>query len=82
MAVKTNDVVTAKDISKKYKVGYPTVNYYTDIGLFPIVGREGNRRLYSDRQIKSRISIISKMVNDGYPLRLIRKKLTDKNGGR
>lgn len=82
MVAKNSDVVTAKDISKKYKVGYPTINYYTDIGLFPIVGREGNRRLYSSRQIKSRIDLISKMVNDGYPLRLIRKKLVEKNGGR
>ncbi len=82
MGPRKNGVLTAKDISRKYKVGYPTINYYTDIGLFPIVGREGNKRLYNDRQIRQRLHIISEMVNDGYPLRLIRRKIMEKNGGR
>lgn len=76
MTGKANGFVTAKDISKKYKVAYPTINHYTDLGFLHIVKRDGNRRLYSDRQVRSRLSQISKLVNEGYPLRLIKKKLS------
>ena len=76
MAARQNGYLTAKDISKKYKIAYPTVNYYTDIGLLSIVKREGNRRFYSTRDVQSRLHRIGKMVNEGYPLRLIRKKIS------
>ena len=71
-------LLTAKDISKKYKVPYPTINHYTDLGFFSIVKREGNRRLYHDKEIRNRLTVISKLINEGYPLRLIRKKITAK----
>ena len=77
-----NGLVTAQDISKKYKVAYPTINHYTDLGFLSIIKREGNRRMYSDREVKNRLTLISKMMNEGYPLRLIRKKIMDKEGGR
>lgn len=79
MAEKTN-LLTAKDISKKYKVAYPTINHYTDLGFLAIVKREGNKRLYNDRQVKNRLQLISKMMNEGYPLRLIRKKISEREG--
>ncbi len=74
-------LLTAKDISKKFKVAYPTINHYTDLGFLAIVKREGNKRLYDERQVKTRLSMITKLVNEGYPLRLIRKKLTPEKGG-
>ncbi len=80
MAEKTS-LLTAKDISKKYKVAYPTINHYTDLGFLAIVKREGNKRLYNDKQVKSRLQMISKMMNEGYPLRLIRQKIAGKRGG-
>ena len=80
MPEKNGGFITAKDISKKYKVAYPTINHYTDLGFLSIVKREGNRRLYSDRQVRTRLTLISKMMNEGYPLRLIRKKITAKGG--
>jgi DNA-binding transcriptional MerR regulator len=73
--------LTAKDISKKFKVAYPTINHYTNLGFLSIVKREGNKRLYSGREVKHRLQMISKMVNEGYPLRLIRTKLIGRNGG-
>jgi DNA-binding transcriptional MerR regulator len=74
------NLVTAKDISKKYKVAYPTINHYTDLGFLAIVKREGNKRLYNGKQVKNRLQMISKMMNEGYPLRLIRKKIAGKRG--
>ena len=76
-----NGYITAKDISKKFKVAYPTINHYTNLGFLSIVKREGNKRLYSGREVKRRLELISKMVNEGYPLRLIRNKLVRRNGG-
>ena len=81
MSEKTNHLVTAKDISRKYKVPYPTINHYTDLGFLPIVKRDGNKRMYNDKQVRNRLSLISKMMNEGYPLRLIRRKIVTKEGG-
>lgn len=81
MADKNGGLVTAKDIAKKYKVNYPTINHYTDLGFLSIVKREGNKRMYSDKEVKSRLSVISQMMNEGYPLRLIRKKILIREGG-
>ena len=75
------NLLTAKDISKKYKVAYPTINHYTDLGFLSIVKREGNKRLYNGKQVKGRLQMISKMMNEGYPLRLIRQKMSGKRGG-
>ncbi len=75
---KNGHLVSAQDIAKRYNVAYPTINYYTDLGLLPIVKREGNRRMYSDRQVKERLTRINRMTNEGYPLRLICRKI----GGR
>ena len=81
MSVKNETYITAKDISKKFKVAYPTINHYTNLGFLSIVKREGNKRLYSGKEVKQRLGMISKMVNEGYPLRLIRKILVGRNGG-
>lgn len=81
MAVKNNHLVTAKDISKKFKVAYPTINHYTNLGFLAIVKRAGNKRLYNGVEVKRRLLLITKMVNEGYPLRLIRRKLVGRNGG-
>ena len=82
MAEKNNNhLLSAKDISKKYKVAYPTINHYTDLGFLPIIKREGNKRLYSEKQVRHRLHLISKLANEGYPLRLIRKKIISLKGG-
>ena len=73
---KTQAYMTAQEIAKKYKVAYPTINHYTNLGFLSIIKREGNKRLYSGREVKSRLAMIQKLVNEGYPLRLIRKKIT------
>lgn len=81
MAGKNGTYITAKDIAKRYKVAYPTINHYTNLGFLSIVKREGNKRLYHGVVVKRRLELISKLVNEGYPLRLIRKKIASKQGG-
>jgi len=45
------------------------------IGLFPLLGKNGNERMYEEKLIKERLNKIAKLSKEGYPLRLIRKKL-------
>lgn len=68
-------LISAKDISRKYNITYQTVNHYTDFGLFTLVTKKGNIRFYDDKLVKNRLGRISKLANEGYSLRLIRKKL-------
>jgi DNA-binding transcriptional MerR regulator len=72
MDVKT---ITAKEIVKKYNIPYPTVNYYTAMGLLPLMGKSGKERIYDEKEIKARLEKIAALVREGYPLHLIRKQI-------
>ncbi len=67
--------ISAKEIVNKYKIPYHTLNYYTAIGLLPMLNKVGNVRVYDEKDIKERLAKISQMSKEGYPLNLIRKKL-------
>ena len=71
--------VTAKEISEELSIPYPKINHYTNLGLFSIVRKDGNKRLYDREEVELRYQTISKLANEGYPLGLIRKMLM--NGG-
>jgi len=66
---------TAQEIKERFGIPYSTINHYTDLGLFPIVKREGNKRIFDLQEIEVRYGKISKMAQAGYPLALIRKKI-------
>ncbi len=70
-----NRLISAKEISVKFSVPYPTVNYYTNLGFFSVVKRKGNMRLYKKKDIRFCLDKISRWKDEGYPLRLIRKML-------
>jgi len=70
--------ISAKDIVSKFNITYHTLNYYTTIGLLPIVTRKGNKRLYDEAVVEERLKKVSAMVTEGYPLGLIRKRLLEK----
>ena len=72
---KPKRMISAKVITKKYKVSYQTVNHYTDLGLLPILIKKGNVRFYDRRVVRKRLKKIVDLVREGYSLRLIRKKL-------
>ena len=67
--------ISAQDIVKKFGIKYHTLNYYTTIGLLPLSGKRGNRRMYDENEIRARLGEISRLSQEGYPLNLIRKKL-------
>ena len=67
--------ISSKEVVKRYNVSYSSLNYYTNIGLFKVVRRSGNTRLYDEEEIRTKRAKIDKLINEGYPLRLICKML-------
>jgi len=67
--------ITAKEIVTRFNISFQTVNHYTNFGLFSVVTKVGNVRMYDETEIKERLAKISELVAEGYSLRLIRKKL-------
>jgi len=67
--------ISAQDIVKKFGIKYHTLNYYTMMGLLPLSGKRGNRRVYDEDEIRARLGRITRLSQEGYPLNLIRKKL-------
>jgi len=68
-------LISAKEIISKFNISLQRVNHYTNIGLLSVVTRKGNVRMYDETEVKERIAKISELRNEGYSLRLIRKKL-------
>ena len=67
--------LSAKEIMEQYDITYQTVNHYTDFGLFPVLSKKGNMRLYDRDTVSQRLKTIRELVDQGYSLRLIRRKL-------
>jgi DNA-binding transcriptional MerR regulator len=68
-------LISAQEIVSKFNTPYQTINYYTALGLLPVAGRMGNKRMYEEALIRERLQKISELAREGYPLNLIRKKL-------
>ena len=68
-------LIFSKDIVEKFAIPYSTVTLYTNMGFFVVVERKGNKRMYDENDVKAQLEKITKLINDGYPLRLIRKVL-------
>jgi DNA-binding transcriptional MerR regulator len=68
-------IIVAKDIIHKYNFSYQTVNHYTDFGLLPVLFKKGNVRFYDREVVEQRLKEINKLIEEGYSLHLIRKKL-------
>ena len=66
----------SRDIVRKYNIPYSTITHYTNMGFFNVVRRKGNKRLYSEDEIRMQLPRITRLINEGYPLRLIRKMLS------
>ena len=73
--IPNNKWISAKEIVSSYHVTYQTVNHYTDFGLLPVAAKVGNVRFYDRGTVERHIRTIRQLMNEGYSLRLIRKKL-------
>jgi DNA-binding transcriptional MerR regulator len=70
-------LISAKDITKGFGVSYQTVNSYTDLGLLDVVSKKNHMRMYDHDEVKRRLLKISRLVNEGYTLRLIRRMIDE-----
>lgn len=68
-------LIFSKDIVARHNIPYSTVTHYTNMGFFTVVQKKGNRRLYDEEEIHTQLKHITRLMNEGYPLRLIRKIL-------
>lgn len=68
-------LISATQIVQEFNVTYQAVNHYTNLGLLDVITKNGNARMYDRLKVKDRLAAIVELVNEGYSLRLIRKKL-------
>ena len=71
----TETLLTVEELVKLLGISSATVNYYTNLGLFRIKDRRGNKRLYEKNETKELHDHIRKMRRDGYPLRIIQERM-------
>ena len=68
-------MISAKEIVSNFGISYQTVNHYTDFGLLSVLAKKGNVRFYDRSLVVARLKKIKELVQEGYSLRLIRKRL-------
>ncbi|MBI4323464.1 MAG: MerR family transcriptional regulator [Candidatus Omnitrophica bacterium] len=72
----TTILLTAGDIIERYRLSYQTLNYYTNLGLLRVAKRDGHQRLYDGRDVQRNLQAVARLKDEGYPLRLISRMLT------
>ena len=70
-------LLSLKEIAALLNISPATINYYTNIGLFQVGDRKGNRRLYNKQRILERFEEIKELRKAGYSLGLIRQKFSN-----
>lgn len=68
-------IVSSVEVSAKFNLPYSTLTHYTNLGLLKVIGRQGNKRLYDEEEVRHRLAEIKRLANEGYPLMLIRDKI-------
>jgi DNA-binding transcriptional MerR regulator len=71
-------LISAKDMAAQAGVSYAAINHYTDMGLLDVVSKQNRVRLYDSGVALERLMLISKLINEGYTLRVIAKILKEK----
>lgn len=74
-ADRDNKMISAKEIASTYNITYQTVNHYTDLGLLTVSVKKGNVRFYDRELVDRHLKKIRELSQEGYSLRLIRKRL-------
>ena len=65
----------SKEIVKRHNIPYSTLTHYTNLGFFTVLKGKGNKRLYDRQEVNARLRKITRFIDDGYPLRLIKRRL-------
>jgi len=76
--VANKKLISAKDMAAQAHVSYAAINHYTDMGLLDVVSKQNRVRMYDSGVALERLMLISKLINEGYTLRVIVKVLKEK----
>ncbi|MCF7887584.1 MAG: MerR family transcriptional regulator [Candidatus Omnitrophica bacterium] len=74
---KEGKLVSSMELVRKFGISYSTLTHYTNLGLLRVVQKNGNKKLYQINRAKRRLNKIKKLSTEGYPLKIIRKILSD-----
>ena len=83
-SIRTNHkkLVSAKELSRQTDVSYAAINNYTDMGLLDVVARRRRLRLYDAAVARERLTMIGRLISEGYTLRIITKLLRQESHAR
>lgn len=70
-------LISAKEVVKKFNTSLQKINNYTTLGLLEVVAKNKNTRMYDEAKVGQRLAAVTKLLKEGYTLRLIRKKLEE-----
>ena len=73
------DILTIKEVAEMISRTVPTVEYYTNRGLFVVKERISGIRYYDKKDIEKRWVIISELLSAGYTVVSIKEELRKKN---
>lgn len=68
MKLDDNDLIDGQEAARLLRASIYTVRDYKKLGLIRIAGKEGNKDLYSKRDVMRRRSIIDKKRIEGHTL--------------
>lgn len=74
-------MVTSTELATVSQTSFSTIQYYTSLGLLVARRRAGNKRLYSLRDSRTRLRTIARLRQAGYPLNLVRERLSHTRKG-
>ena len=69
------NLISAKEMAEASRLSYAAINNYTDMGLLEVVAKQKRVRMYDRGKSLERLGVISKLLNEGYTLRVIAKLL-------
>ena len=73
------NLVSIEGVVRLFKISKATVNYYTNLGLFHIADKKGNKRLYDKEEIERAVRKIRSLRRQGYTLKLIQQSFFNFN---
>ena len=71
----SKNLISAKEMAEASRLSYAAINNYTDMGLLEVVAKQKRVRMYDRGKSLERLGVISKLLNEGYTLRVITKLL-------
>ncbi|MBI3333809.1 MAG: MerR family transcriptional regulator [Candidatus Omnitrophica bacterium] len=75
MAPPKNRLISLKEVAQRTGSSLSVLNYYVNLGLLPVADRQGNKRLFIEKEIFRHLQEIHQLRREGYPLRIIRRQL-------